>query len=153
MRLAAMACFGVLLSAASPLAAQPPQGEAPPIVVEGEALARTEIERILEADNVDTSRLSAGQVVQAIREIPRGRAPEDFWLAYQAHVRAWERFASIEARAEATARENPTGLGKLVPALEEASREIETSFDEVERIAQRYGVRMPTPPMDFPRTI
>jgi hypothetical protein len=147
-----MACLGFLLTAASVLAAQPPQGDAPPIVVEGEALARSEIERILAEDNVDTSR-SGQEVVQAIRGIRRGRAPEDFWTAYQAHVRAWERFASIEARAEAIAWENPTGLGKLVPALEEATREIGTTFDEVERIALRYGARLPTPPVDTARTI
>jgi hypothetical protein len=119
--------------------------------VEGEALARSEIERILAADNVDTSRLSSAEVVATIRAIRRGRAPEDFWTAYQAHVAAWERFADSEARAAALGRDVVSG--DVLVKLERAAAAIETTFDEVERIAQRYGARLPAPPVDIGRTI
>src|SRR5688572_13303018 len=58
------------------------------IVVRGE-VQRAEIERILAADNLDTSRLSEREVADIVGGIERGRAPQDFWLAYRAHVRAW----------------------------------------------------------------
>jgi hypothetical protein len=99
------------------------------IVVRGD-VARKEIERILSADNVDTSRLSAGQVAEAIGGIARGRAPEDFWAAYQAHVAAWKRLAGATGSVE-------TALGEQA---------IEATFDEVERIAGFYGALLPTPP-------
>ena len=99
------------------------------IVVRGDAF-RLEIERILDADNVDTSRLGARQVAEAMGAIDRGRAPEDFWKAYRAHVAAWNRMARSEARLER--------------AL--AEQAIDASFDEVERIARRYRARLPVPP-------
>ena len=121
-RLAALALLAVPLPAA--VAAQDAE-----IVVRGD-VARIEIERILEADNVDTSRLSAREVADAMAGIGRGRVPEDFWAAYQAHVAAWNRLAGAAA--------------SLERAL--AEQAIESSFDEVERIARRYGARLPAPP-------
>ena len=104
------------------------------IVVRGD-LARREIERILNADNVDTSRLGAREVVEAMAAIRRGRAPEDFWAAYRAHVEAWKRLAAA--------------TGSVETAL--AEQAIEATFDEVERIARRYRAILPTPPwMEIP---
>ena len=54
-----------------------------------------EIERILEADNLDTSQLSPRDVVEIVSGIERGRAPQDFWDAYQLHVQAWTRLADM----------------------------------------------------------
>ena len=86
--LAALALLSLPLPAAA-------AAQAPDIVVRGD-VQRREIERILRADNVDTSRLGARAVAEAIADIGRGRAPDDFWRAYQAHVRAWERLADVE---------------------------------------------------------
>lgn len=144
MRLAAV-CLAAVLAAAAPVAAQPPQGDTPPIVVEGDAIARSEIERILEADNLDTAALRTSEVLAAMRRIPRGRAPDDFWSAYQAHLRAWERFEAAEARAEALASGKQDGLEEAVAQVVQADRDINSTFDEVERIARRYGARLPTP--------
>jgi hypothetical protein len=111
------------------------------IVVRGD-VARNEIERILEADNVDTSRLSASEVADAISAIDRGRAPEDFWVAYTAHVRAWERLAQAEG-----------GLRRRPDEIAQAEQAIEASFDEVERIARAYRARLPMPPWAILPTI
>ena len=110
------------------------------IVVRGDS-SKTEIERILEADNVDTSRLGSGEVADAIAAMKRGRAPEDFWLAYRGHVEAWRRLAEVES----TARNQPFLTGETAEALAKAERAIDESFDEVERIARRHGARLPVP--------
>jgi hypothetical protein len=125
MRLAGLAALA-LLALPVPAAAAAQGAE---IVVRGD-VARTEIERILDEDNVDTSRLSAGEVAQAIRGIRRGRAPDDFWRAYQAHVAAWIRLAQASESLEETL----------------AEQAIDSSFDEVERISRLYHARLPTPP-------
>jgi hypothetical protein len=113
-----------------------PQGQSD-IVVRG-SVARAEIERVLEADNVDTVKLSTMAVWQIISAIPRGRAPEDFWRAYQAHVGAWEERAALEQQ----------GAAAPLEELIAAERRINRTFDEVERIARRYGANMPAPPVD-----
>jgi hypothetical protein len=106
------------------------------IVVRGD-VARTEIERILDSDNLDTSRLDAAEVAEAMSAIQRGRAPDDFWTAYQAHVAAWKRLAHA--------------TGSLEQAL--AEQAIDASFDEVERIARRHRARLPVPPWQVRSTI
>lgn len=106
------------------------------IVVRGD-VARMEIERILEADNVDTSRLGAREVAETIDRIKRGRAPDDFWAAYRAHVEAWNRLARA--------------TGPVEEAL--AGQAIEASFDEVERIARLYRARLPIPAWSIAPTI
>jgi len=115
------------------------------IVVRGDT-ARTEIERILNADNLDTARLSPREVADQVARIERGRAPEDFWSAYQLHVRAWARFADSIDRAQRAQGESTFGEG--MEEVEAAERAIGTTFDEVERIARRYGARLPRPPVD-----
>src|SRR5687767_8723730 len=110
------------------------------IVVRGDS-RRTEIERILEADNVDTSRLGSREVADAMAGIERGRAPEDFWLAYRAHVEAWKRFAE----AETIQRKQRVPTPESAAALARAEQAIDSTFDEVERIARRHGARLPTP--------
>ena len=128
-----------LLAALALLAVQAPQAvaaQAPDIVVRAD-VARAEIERILDADNLDTSRLGAEDVAEAMSGIERGRAPKDFWTAYQAHVAAWKRLAQATEIAE----------------RRQADVEIETSFDEVERIARRYRARLPVPPWKVAPTI
>jgi hypothetical protein len=110
-------------------------------------VARSEIERILDADNVDTSALEPREVAEAIAGIRRGRAPDDFWLAYRAHVDAWGRLADALDAAH-TSR----GL-KDIEAIGAAEEAIETTFDEVERIARRYGARLPTPPWQVLSTV
>ena len=63
--------------------------------------------------------------------IPRGHAPTDFWESYERHLAAWERYAeAVDSDADATER--------II-----AERTINLSFDAVERIARRYGARIP----------
>ena len=112
------------------------------IVVRADVAGR-EIERILDLDNLEVELLHPREVAAAMASIERGRAPRDFWAAYQDHVRAWRRLAE--------ASPSPLVLGISIPADDgparraEAKLAIETSFDEVERIARRYGARIPIP--------
>jgi hypothetical protein len=122
-------------------ATQAAQG--PDIVVEG-GVKRSEIERILAADNVDTSRLSEREVADSIARVERGRAPQDFWLAYRAHVLAWKRLADAVEKA---------GEDRSGAAMANAEQAIEATFDEVERIARTYGARLPTPRWAIPPTV
>jgi len=144
LRLASLAAFALTLAAA-PAAAQPEGKDERPIVVQGQARAVAEIERILEADNLDTGTLTTREVVETIHGIPRGGAPDDFWTAYQAHVRAWERFAAAEAEAETFQSGKREGLDQAVAELEAAEQGVGSSFAEVERVARRYGAQLPTP--------
>ncbi|HYG28920.1 MAG TPA: hypothetical protein VD887_01775 [Allosphingosinicella sp.] len=114
---------------------------------------RQEIARILAADNVDASRLSAREVATAIRAIPRGAAPDDFWNAYQAHVRAWERAAAAEERAQGLIGGKPAEMERAVAAFVAAQAEISATFEQVRQIAGRYGVEMPIPPAEAANTI
>lgn len=113
------------------------------IVVHGIA-AKVEIERILNADNLNTGSLGARFVADTIVEIPRGRAPADFWSAYQAHVRAWRRLADAEDEA-LRGSEDVASSAESAAMVIEAERQIEATFDEVERIARSHGARMPVP--------
>lgn len=135
MRLVRLAALALMALPALPLTGAAGAQESD-IVVRGD-IARKEIERILNADNLDTSSLSAGEVAEAIGRIERGRAPQDFWAAYQAHVAAWNRLADAK--------------GSLEAAL--AEQAIETTFDEVERIARLYRALTPTPPWQAPQTV
>jgi hypothetical protein len=141
MRFVRLAPLALLALPVPSLAAQQPE-----IVVQG-GIERREIERILRADNVDTSRLGEREVADIVGRVPRGRAPLDFWLAYRAHALAWERLAD----AVDEARLDPGRLQAEKVANAEAS--IEATFDEVERIARAYGARLPTPPWAIPPTI
>lgn len=117
-----------LVSLAVPAAAQEPD-----IVVEA-PLHRTEIERILEADNLDLGSKSPGEVAEAMTRIPRGGAPDEFWDRYQGHVRAWQWYAAL-------------ANDKRVPGHDvlEAEALVNATFADVERIAESYGARLPVP--------
>jgi hypothetical protein len=114
---------------------------------------RQEIARILAADNVDASRLSTRQVATAIRAIPRGAAPDDFWTAYQAHVRAWERAADAEERAMNMVGAKPAEMEGAIAAFVAAQAEIAATFEQVRQIATGYGVEMPIPPAEAANTV
>ena len=126
----------------------PAVAQEPDIVVRGDARV-AEIERILEADNLDTTRLDPREVADAIAAIPRGRAPGDFWLAYRAHVLAWRRLADANDAARRVGAKEPEDAEAVI----QAGQAIEATFDEVERIARRYGARLPTPPWDRVPTV
>lgn len=143
MRLIPMALLALL---AMPVPAFPaPQGH--DIVVQG-GVERSEIERILNADNVDTSRLSEREVAEAIAKVERGRAPPDFWLAYRAHVLAWKRLADAVEKAG-----RPGGSRSDAEEVSRAGQVIGATFDEVERIARSYGARLPVPVWSVPPTV
>ena len=116
------------------------------IVVHGDA-AKVEIERILNADNLNTGSLGARFVAETISGITRGRAPLDFWTAYQAHVRAWYGLANAEEQARGMP-EDLASAADSAALVVDAERQIAQTFDEVERIAISYGARMPVPPME-----
>ncbi|HYJ30385.1 MAG TPA: hypothetical protein VEW25_08610 [Allosphingosinicella sp.] len=135
-----------------------PAALADPIAAHGEQeemrrIDRQEIARILAADNVDATRLPAIDVAAAVRHIPRGEAPDDFWTAYQAHVRAWERSAAAEERLQRLAEGKPVPLEEIFTELLAAEAAVGETFDAVRRIAEAYGVPMPTPPAEAAETI
>lgn len=134
----------VLALAALPLVPAPAAVQERGTAVRGES-ARTEIERILNADNVDSSRLNPREVADTIATIERGEAPDDFWEAYQVHVRAWERLADAYEQIQSQA--GSTFIDGL-DELQAAEDDIDVTFDEVERIARSYGARLPAPPVD-----
>ena len=103
------------------------------IVVEAPS-SRIEIERILVADNLNTATMEPHDIVATMRGIPRGTAPEDFWTSYQQHLGAWQRFAAGTDDSRTTADE-----------LKALRRLVNATFDAVERLALRYGARLPDP--------
>jgi hypothetical protein len=119
------------LPAIASAAPQPPSTHDDEIVVRG-SVARAEIERILGADNLDTVARPPRDVADTMARIPRGRAPADFWRSYERHLDAWEHFAQ--------ASDSPDDWERIA-----AERALNTTFDEVERIARRYGAHMPQP--------
>jgi len=131
--------FAALMAAAPATASQ--QREAPA----RSSTARMEIERILNADNLDSSRMSPREVFDTISQIEQGRAPDDFWAAYQTHVMAWSNLASIVEIVELQSDESGLDGEAELTAAED---EVEATFDEVERIARRYGARLPAVPID-----
>jgi hypothetical protein len=129
---------GLAIFASEPLHAEP----VTEVVVQNSA-AGPAIERILNADNLDTDRLSPREVADTMSEIPRGRAPGDFWTAYQLHVRAWQDYA--DARDAARVMTSPTDIDHRPDgaAIEDARKRINSTFDLVEEIAHRYHARIP----------
>ena len=119
------------------------------IVVHAET-ARAEIERILNADNLDTVQLSPREVVEIMSGIERGRAPQDFWSAYQLHVQAWANLADAADSVQGQ-QDGPAATFGL-DGLEAAETAVGTTFDEVERVARAYHARLPAPLVDT-RTI
>src|SRR6195952_5997726 len=105
--------------------------------------ARAEIERILNADNLDTSRLSPREVVEIMSGIERGRAPQDFWSAYQLHVQAWANLADAADSVQGQ-QDGPASTFGL-DGLGAAETAVGTTFDEVERVARAYHARLPAP--------
>lgn len=142
MRILPLIGFALLALTGVPVAAQPSDQA----VIRGNAVTRSEIGRILAADNVDVRGLSPRQVFDKIRAVPRGRAPNEFWTAYQAHVRAWEAAAAATERMERLANAKPILRTDAATDLAEAYEAVESTFNEVERVARGYGVDMPVPP-------
>lgn len=107
---------------------------------------RAEIERILNADSASGAQADPRQVAEFMTTIPQGGAPEDFWEAYQSHVRAWEQYAAL---AEASGQQQlESAFSENLEELAAAETAIEMTFAEVERIARRYGARLPAPQID-----
>ena len=150
MRFVCPALFAALaLALSAPIAAQDREPNTEPqaqqdIVVNG-AAARREIERILREDNLDSNRLTPREVAETMAGIARGRAPEDFWTAYQTHVQAWQSYAD---QVEQTPPQQGESTFGDEGATGEAQAAIQTTFAEVERIARRYGARLPAAPVD-----
>jgi len=101
------------------------------IVVEAPTLQQ-EIERILAADNIDPTDLTAREVADALARIPRGHAPDDFWASYRKHVEAWDRYAAADADPTLTYAEFRT-----------VERAINLTYREAEQAALRYGAHPP----------
>ena len=150
MRIVRPVLIAALALAATPLAAQEPsanQQAEPEVVVRGET-ARREIERILREDSLTSSQPTPREVADTMAVISRGSAPQDFWTAYQTHVQAWQRYAQLVEQGG----QQPAESSFAPEGAAEAQTAIETTFTEVERIARRYGARLPAAPVD-PRTI
>lgn len=154
MRIVRSVLFATLALATAPLAAQNRETSPSPqadqeVVVRGET-ARREIERILREDSLTSTQPTPREVADTMAVITRGSAPQDFWSAYQTHLQAWEHYAdAVEQRPQQ--QQNESNFGEEGEAAQ-AQQSIETTFAEVERIARRYGARMPAAPIDV-RTI
>ena len=138
------AVLAVLLAVAAPAAADPIAAFDEQEAIERDF--REEIARILAADNLDANVLTTRQVAETIRAIPRGQAPDDFWSAYQAHVRAWETSVWAGEKAARLDGKDPAAAQPAIAAHTEALAAIEATFAEVLRIAESYGVMRPEPP-------
>ena len=108
--------------AAAPASAQATDNE----IVVRSVSSRAEIQRILDADNVDTLNLDTRSVADGMALIERGRAPEDFWAAYQTHVRAWEKLADAEDQARIMAQD-PGKMPEATALVAEAQEQIEAT--------------------------
>ena len=139
----------ILLALAALLAPASALAQDQEVVVRADT-PRAEIERILNADNLDTARLTPREVSGIMSGIERGRAPEDFWTAYQLHVQAWANLADVVDRVQQQQAESALAAG--LDELAAAETAIGTTFDEVERIARLYHARLPAPLVDT-RTI
>lgn len=134
----------------SPTPESPAQESSAP--ARGTESERSEIARILAADNLDNSNMEPAQVAATIRAIPRGGAPTDFWEAYRAHVGAWDKLGQAVTLAEAALeaaraeRGDADTLKRAAAALIEAEAAVESTFTEVTEIATRYGVPIPAVP-------
>jgi hypothetical protein len=130
-----------LLLATQPQDLPAAQPDEPEVTVRANA-ARPAIERILQADNLDVDNLPPHEVAETMAAIPRGQAPLNFWVAYQAHVQAWQDYADAKNRSRGASATDidrvPNGA-----AITKARRRINHSFDLVKAIARRYGARMP----------
>lgn len=112
-----------------------------PVVVRG-SRARPAIERILKADNMRVDLLSPAEVAARMEEIEQGAAPDDFWTAYLAHVRAWRAYATAIARSRRADPRDPDKRASL--AVAEARVAINRSFDVVEEQARKHNARIPS---------
>src|SRR5687767_3232310 len=90
--------FAGLMAVALFTANGPPAATSAPmqdeLIVVQANVAQKEIERILNLDNLEVELLPPREVAMAMAAIRKGRAPRDFWIAYQAHLKAWQRYAS-----------------------------------------------------------
>jgi hypothetical protein len=147
MRIGGLAALALMAVTAPAMA----QAQSDDVVVHG-AAARQEIERILREDSLTSTQPTPRQVADTMAIIARGTAPQDFWTAYQTHVQAWQRYADLVE--QASQQQQQQGESTFGPEGEagEAQQAIESTFVEVERIARRYGARLPAQPID-PRTI
>jgi Ser/Thr protein kinase RdoA (MazF antagonist) len=117
---------------------------AEPDVVVSRSAAIPAIERILKADNLDVDGLAPQEIAAAMRDIRQGAAPRDFWVAYQAHVRAWSDYAAgLDAAAKRQPGEPPPAGSEW--AVGEARTHINATFDTVERLARTRGATIPLP--------
>ena len=132
----------LLIPMASAAGAAPGQAE---IVVRAD-IARAEIERILNADNLDREAMNPQDIADALASIPRGHAPEDFWQAYQEHVDAWMRLAELTESGPIDEEGIP------FDALENAGLAISLTFGQVQLIALTYGAKLPLPMQEVRRT-
>ena len=115
---------------------------AEPDVVVSRSAAVPAIERILKADNLAVDDLAPQEIAAAKRDIRQGAAPRDFWIAYQAHVRAWSDYtAALDAAAKRQPGEPPPARSEW--AVGEARTRINVTFDTVERLARTRGATIP----------
>ena len=83
---------------------------------------------------------------QGLREIDMSDCPRDFQLAYLDHLHAWESLARTRGSVDLVGFVIKSLVTKSLPNIPDEQPihdEIARTWDEVERIALSYGVRMP----------
>ena len=127
------------------------------------------IESLLQADRGNsTGATSISDVVKRMRAIDSSRCPKDFQSAYLTHIHAWERALQLEQRALEFQKSNsettlfvesfvrgflgdPLGKMNEVNAVKSdfarevqtVQKEIQQTFHEVEKVALKYGAKLP----------
>ena len=86
---------------------------------------------------------------QGLRIIDMSGCPRDFQLAYLDHIQAWESLARSRASVDVLGPLIELFVLKTIPNIpdnsgeQQINDEIEKTWDEVERIALSYGVKVP----------
>jgi hypothetical protein len=117
-----------------------------PFLVDEEQQLALAIYQVMELDKVAGNAGSSEETVKMMRQINLDLCPIDFALAYRKHLKAWEKSldksgGDVGASAGAEVGFPVIGalIGKSVQALAQ-SGDIYFTFDEVKKIARRYGI-------------
>ena len=131
-----------------------------------EGVRQRTIERVLAADKGLYERLAAeatlldvawdksgitGRYYVGLQKIDLSGCPDDFQAAFREHIRAWLGYAEFAARYGGfrgffRGFFSPNPLGTVVTAASEASeaeQKIRSTWDEVTRLARKYGAKVP----------
>ena len=105
------------------------------------------------ASRQQTAAAKAAYEADHFQELDTSGCPEDFRIAFQAHVNAWRQAQMAFANntltnnfvegAVAGFSGNPSNVGATMGAAAQANQDINSTYYELTTIAARYGARVP----------